>query len=185
MTMTQHPELDSQRPPRRWVRALLGLIMAAIAVMWVYAFIFAPRSGVNPVHDKAWAAGAKAACQQASAELKPLVFHTEINSSNQHQDLPQFVASLDRGASILTTMLDRIQALPRASDRSRALVPQWLGEYRTFVANLRDWTNQLRGGKIAPFAVNLTDTGVPINERLDTFATENRIDICATANLTA
>jgi len=167
-------------PPRQWVRILLSVVVLAIVAMWVYAFGFAPRGGVNPVRDKAWTDGADAICTQASAELKPLVFTTKIESDNVAEDLPAFVANLDKGYVIVSTMLDDLEALPRSSEKAQTLVPQWIADYRLFQKNLHDWIEELRTGKMAEFGVGVTDTGIPVNERINTFATENRIRSCST-----
>lgn len=180
MTATATPPSGSAAPRRWMVRAVIGVVILAIVVMWVYAFVFAPRGGVNPVRDKAWTDGAEALCAKASADLKPLVFTTKIAQDNKDQDLPAFVANLDQGYAIISTMLDGIEALPRTSEKSKVLVPQWMADYRMFQTNLHDWIEELRSGTIAQFGVGVTDTGIPVNERINTFASENRIKSCST-----
>jgi hypothetical protein len=167
-----------------WVKYLLAVIVLAIAAMWIYAFVFAPREGVNPVKDDAWADGAEAACEAASERLEPLVFRTRISEGNKAEQLPGFVANLDQATAVLDDMLDEIEALPRSSERAQQLVPLWLADYRTFVADVREWTDSLRAGNIAEFGVTITDTGIPVDERINTFATENRIKACRTDYLT-
>ncbi|HEY0520395.1 MAG TPA: hypothetical protein VGC84_12950, partial [Ilumatobacteraceae bacterium] len=65
-------EIDAtaDRPPRRWVRVLLGFICALLAAMWVYGFVFAPKTGVYFVTDKAWRTSADHIC--ASVEQQRL-----------------------------------------------------------------------------------------------------------------
>ena len=72
----------------------------------------------------------------------------------------------------------QLDAVPRTSDKAKVLVPQWLTDYRQWVADLRSWIDQLRQGQIIPFGVTITDTGIPIDERINAFATENRIKPC-------
>ena len=64
------------------------------------------------------------------------------------------------------------------------LVPKWLAEYRIWQKDLTTWIDELRAGKFAKFAVSITDTGIPINERINTFAAENHIKTCGTDLLT-
>ena len=173
------------RPRRKWLIALLTLVSLAIAAMWVYAFGFAPRDGVNPVRDKAWTDAVGARCTEASEQLRPLVFRTKITEGNKDQDLPAFVAILDKGYAIIHSMLDDIERVPRTSEKAKVLVPQWMTDYRIWEKDLKDWIEQLRAGKIVKFGVAVTDTGIPVNERINTFATENRIKTCSTDLLTA
>ena len=174
-----------ERPRRRWLTALLTLVALAIAAMWVYAFVFAPRDGVNPVRDKAWTDAVEARCATASEKLKPLVFRTKITEDNKESDLPAFVTSLDKAYTIIDEMIDDIEAYPRISDKAKVLVPQWLADYRLWEKDLKDWIEQLRAGQIVKFGVAVTDTGIPVNERINTFATENRVKSCSTDLLTS
>lgn len=180
MTTTTAPRKGQQAPPRQWVRLVLAAVVLALIVMWIYAFFFAPRDGVNPVRDKEWTKAADALCTQASADLTPLVFKTRIEGTNKAADLPRFVANLDQGYAIISKMLDGLEALPRTSDKAKALIPQWLADYRMFQGNLHDWIEELRDGKIVEFGVGVTDTGIPVNERINTFAAENHIESCST-----
>jgi len=178
------PENTDHTPRRRWLRALLLAVVLALVAMWVYAFVFAPRGGVNPVRDKAWTDGARAACNDASVQLQQLVFRTRITESNKATELPKFVANLEQAAVVLDTMLTRIDALPRTSERAQVLVPQWMTDYRAFYGDVEAWINELRKGELAKFGVTITDTGIPVNERINTFATENRIKVCMTNLIT-
>lgn len=174
-----------RRPRRRWLTALLALAALAIAGMWVYAFVFAPRDGVNPVRDKAWTDAVGARCSSASESLKPLVFRTKITESNKETDLPEFVTRLDKAYAIIDSMLDDIEGYPRSSEKAQVLVPQWIADYRIWEKDLGDWIEQLRAGQIVKFGVAVTDTGIPVNERINTFATENRVTSCSTDLLTS
>lgn len=183
MTDVLAPEAEGEAARHRWIKVVLLAVMLLLAAMWVYAFVFAPRGGVNPVRDPAWTDGAEAICNSAAADLQPLVFRTKINASSADTELPRFVGNLDQVAIVLDGMLDDIEALPRTSEKAQILVPLWLAEYRQFNADVRAWTDVLRQGQRIKFSVTLTDTGIPIDERINTFATENRIKSCITYQL--
>jgi len=170
--------------PRTWLKVLLTVVVLLLVAMWVYAFVFAPRSGVNRVEDPAWTSAAKARCETAGEALEPYVFRTRITDPTQ-AELTQFVANLDEAAAIFDGLLDDLEALPRTSEKSRSLVPQWLTEYRRFVTDVREWTAELRGGRLVEFSVSKTENNIPIDERINTFATENRIEECRTDHLDA
>ena len=159
----------------RWIRALLLLVVLALLAMWVYAFGFAPRAGINPVKDPGWTDGTQAACVDATAQLQPLIFKRKVEDTT---DLQAYANNMDQAALVFDQMLDRIEALPRTSDRAVVVVPQWLADFRVWVKDLRAWTAKLHAGERAVFGVSLTDTGIPVDERINTFATENRIKDC-------
>src|SRR5438046_2315342 len=81
--VTALPDAAAPRPARRWVKLMLLVVVLLMAAMWIYAFVFAPRGGVNPVRDKAWTDGAKAVCVATAARLEPLVFHTQVTEQNK------------------------------------------------------------------------------------------------------
>lgn len=170
---------------RTWLKILLTAVCLGIAAMWVYAFGFAPRDGVNPVKDPAWTEGAEAVCSATSKQLNQLVFKVEITEANKDTDLPKYVENLDKGYVLVAKMVDDLDALPRSTEKAQRIVPRWIADYRVFVDDLRLWIDELRAGRITKFAVSVTDTGVPVEERINTFAVENRIRICSTDYLTA
>jgi hypothetical protein len=54
----------------------------------------------------------------------------------------------------------------------------WLDEYEQHVADRREYATQLRDGNNAPFS-ETTFEGLPLAERLATFAGDNRMPACA------
>ena len=49
-----------------------------------------------------------------------------------------------------------------------------------YLKDVETWVDQLRTGKLAKFGVSITNTGIPVDERINTFAIENRIRACTT-----
>jgi hypothetical protein len=181
--VTTDPPLAPAPRRRRWVRALLALVLAAIAAMWIYAFAFAPRQGVNLVEDPAWVQRAEATCTAYADQLEPLIFRERVTEANKAETLPRFVAQLDQAVPLLEQMIADLDAIPRASERSATLVPQWLADYRLFVNDLAQWREQLRAGRVVQFGVTRAPGGIPIDEKLATFATENKIKSCQPAHV--
>ena len=62
--------------------------------------------------------------------------------------------------------------------KGQALIPLWLADYDTYVADRRDYAEQLRGGDNSPFAETTTE-GLPLSEKIATFAGDNRMKNCA------
>jgi hypothetical protein len=62
--------------------------------------------------------------------------------------------------------------------KGRELVPQWEHDYRTYIQNRRDFAAALRAGKSDPFAEAALD-GIPISEKISTFAGDNHMADCS------
>jgi hypothetical protein len=58
------------------------------------------------------------------------------------------------------------------------LVPLWLADYRTHIADRRSYTDDLRNGVNEPFSETVTE-GLPISEKIATFAADNDVPSCA------
>ena len=79
--------------------------------------------------------------------------------------------SLERAVNALT-------ALTVADAKGRALVPLWLADYRTHISDRRAYSDDLRNGVNEPFSETVTE-GLPISEKIATFAADNAIPSCA------
>ena len=99
--------------PRRWVQAVLVLICALIAAMWVYAFIFAPKQGVYFVTEKAWRTSAEQICTAAERQRQSLA-DTEQGyiSDPTNEQMMQRADIVDSATDIIEGMLDDVAALP-------------------------------------------------------------------------
>src|SRR5262245_11310725 len=71
---TTDPTVAPAPRRHRWVRIVLTVVVAAILAMWIYAFAFAPREGVNLVKDPPWVERAEATCAAYATKLEPLIF---------------------------------------------------------------------------------------------------------------
>ena len=76
-------------------------------------------------------------------------------------------------------MLDDVVAEPPSDAKGRDLVPQWEADYRTYIGDRRAFTDDLRStGENAPF-YETEVSGIPISEKLETFAADNEMPSCA------
>ena len=76
-------------------------------------------------------------------------------------------------------MLDDVAAEKPSDTKGQDLVPQWEADYRTYIADRRAFTADLReSGKNLPF-YETEVSGIPISERLEVFAADNRMASCA------
>lgn len=166
------------RPPRRWVRALLAVVVLLIAAMWVYAFVFASKKGVYRVDDASWRRDAERICAAARVERVALADTDEGYISNPTPEQMLRRADLvDQATDILDGMLDDIEALPVASDRDRELVASFLGYYRTIISDRRTYTATLRELRLEPYRETVVGGG-PVTNVVTDFTSGNGIKSC-------
>jgi hypothetical protein len=181
-----HVADDHAAPPpksRRWVRAVLVLICALIAAMWVYAFIFAPKSGVYFVTDKAWRTSADQICAGVEQQRLALVDTTGGYISNPtHEQMIQRADIVDQATNLLDGMVDDVEALPLAGtgdqlSKDRERVAIFVKYYRQIIGDRRLYTERLRAFDLEPYRESLVNGGPVTNVVID-FTSGNDITHC-------
>ncbi len=171
---------DRPRPPHRrnpWIVALLAVVCALIAAMWVYAFGFASKEAINKVGDRAWAERGERICADARQQLIDLAVFEYVDTPTA-DDMRRRAELVTRSTDILHTMIDDVVAVLPTDGKGRDIVPLWYEDYRTYLDDRRDYAANLTSGDNAPFAESQVD-GIPISEKLETFASDNEMDSCA------
>jgi hypothetical protein len=79
---------------------------------------------------------------------------------------------------MIESMLAEVTAVRPNDAKGRAIVPLWADEYATYITDRRRYAEDLRTtGENLPFYETMSE--VPLSERLETFAGDNRMDACA------
>ena len=162
--------------PRSVVRGSLVVICLLLAVMWVYAFVFASRESVNLIGDKAWQQYAEKRCMQARLERAELADFRKIEDAGPGA-LARRADIVDKATQTIEDAIDDIAAQPVVDEKGQAIVPLWIADYRTYIQDRRDYAEMLRSGRNDPFAETRID-GLPLSEKVSTFATANRMPAC-------
>jgi hypothetical protein len=152
-------------------RAVLLVGLAGFAAFWIWALFFASKEAVNKIDDRAWAERAEQVCDDVEAELAVLDRQTSTDL-DVRADL--VVASTD----LLAQMIDDLEAVEPTDDKGREIVPLWIADYRTLLQDRYRYAERLRAGDDVAFTETAVD-GVPITERLETFAGDNAMPSCA------
>src|ERR1700712_3696710 len=107
------PSADAPAPrKRRWLRALVIVVCALIAVMWVYAFLWAPTKGVYRVDDNHWRSEAQTICTAATVQRLKLVDTDQgFIAHPTHEQMIQHADLVDNATDILDKMLDDVVAV--------------------------------------------------------------------------
>ncbi len=146
--------------------------------MWVYALFFASKEAVNKIGDEEWTARADARCLVAKNERLALADYRMITDPSTG-GLDARAALVDRATDTIENMLRDLRASEPTDAKGQALIPLWLADYDTYVADRRAYAEQLRRGDNSPFAES-TFEGLPLGERISTFAGDNRMRNCVT-----
>jgi hypothetical protein len=165
-----------QLVPRRVIRGGLVVICLLLAVMWVYAFVFASRESINLIGDKAWQEYAEKRCMEARLARNELADFRKIEDVGPDA-LARRADIVDQATQTLEDVIDDIAAQPVADEKGQAIVPLWIADYRTYIQDRRDYAEMLRRGENEPFAETRVD-GIPLSEKVSTFATANRMPAC-------
>lgn len=162
---------------RLLARVILTFASAAIAVMWIYALFFASKEAVNKIGDIEWTLRAEQRCLAAEQERINLADYRLITEPGTG-GLTERAALVDKATDSLERMIDDLQSDVPADEKGRAIIPLWLADYRTYISDRRAYTTNLRAGDNSPFSES-TFEGLPLAERLATFAGDNRMPSCA------
>lgn len=167
-----------EKSPRVWARVLFLALAAAFVAFWTWALFFASKDSINQIDDTAWAERAEAICQEANDARIELSDYRVIDEATPGL-IAERAAIVDRATDIIEDMIDDVDAVTPTDDKGRAIVPEWVAEYRSYLDARRVYADDLRAtGENLPFyepAVN----GVPVSERLETFAGDNDMPACA------
>lgn len=175
MTTTDVP---APSRPAAWKRIALLAVLAAFAAFWVWALFFASKEAVNRIGDRAWAERAEEICAAANDEREALADYTRID-----QPTPDLIARradvVDQATDVVATMLDEIMTVAPTDAKGAAIVPDWVADYRTYLDDRREYADELRvSGRNLAFYESQVD-GIPLSEKLETFAGDNAMPSCA------
>lgn len=173
----------SQAPDTRlgWrqigARIAVLTVMVAFAAFWTWALFFASKEAVNRIGDVEWAERAEAVCQDWNERRLELADYRQIREGGA--DLIRERADIiDRATDMIESMIAEVNAVRPSDEKGRAIVPLWTDEYTTYIEDRRRYAAELRAtGENLPFYETMSE--VPLSERLETFAGDNRMDACA------
>lgn len=161
---------------KKALKPALVVVCGLIAAMWVYALFFASKESVNKIGDRAWQDFAEQQCAAAEASRATLADLRRVDKVGTRA-LAIRADIVDKATDTLQSAIDAIANQPVVDDKGRALVPLWIADYRTYIADRRAYADDLRKGVNRPFAETQVE-GIPISEKLSTFAADNRMASC-------
>lgn len=174
------PETADPAPTRR--RLGIGGVLVVIAsitfvVFWTWALFFASKEAINKIDDREWADRARQICESANADREALADFRRIDPADMAL-LRERGDLIDTSTDVVETMLDDVMAVAPTDDKGLDIVPEWESEYRTYIQNRRDYADLVRSGSNELFR-EAERGGIPISERLSTFAADNEMPDCS------
>ena len=161
----------------KWGRIGAVTAVLALALFWMWALFFASKESINRIGDREWSDRAETICDTAREEREALADYRELEGDNAAM-LAERADLVDQASDIVEGALDDVIAVTPSDDKGQALVPQWEGDYRQYIADRREYTVRLRNGEDVPFSETAVE-GIPISERIERFANDNDMSSCA------
>lgn len=165
------------RPRNPWIVGSLAAVCVLIGAMWVYAFGFASKEAANRVADRGWAERAEGICSTARQQIIDLADYQYVETPTT-ADLRRRAELVRQSTDILRTMIDDVVAESPSDEKGRTIVPLWEADYRMYLADRSDYADELLAGGNPPFAESQVE-GIPVSEKLETFAADNEMKSCA------
>ena len=165
-----------QRFSRITARTVIGLSITGLVAMWIYAFGFASKESVNKIDDQVWTQRAEDICKQAMTERLALadlrqISDAGVNALSDRADL------VDKATDTLEGAIASISEVSPTDAKGKAIVPLWIADYKQLIKDRRDYAAILRTGVNEPFSESMFE-GLPISEKISTFAADNRMTSC-------
>jgi hypothetical protein len=165
-------ELDDESAGGSTIRRLFLVIgILAFAAFWTWALFFASKEAINKIEDRAWAERAEVICDAVEIDLAKL----ERQASAELDVRADLVVT---STDLLAAMLDDLESVEPNDEKGQAIVPNWLADYRTLLEDRYRYADRLRAGQNVAFTETAVK-GVPITERIETFAGDNEMPSCA------
>ncbi len=161
----------------KWGRIGAVAAFLALTLFWIWALVFASKESINRIGDREWAARAEAICSAAREEREGLADYRELEGDDAAM-LAERADLVDQATAIVEGALDDVVAVTPNDEKGRGIVPDWIADYRQYIADRRTYSERLRNGDDVPFSETAAE-GIPISERIERFANDNDMSSCA------
>lgn len=158
------------------LRTIVATVIVLIIAMWVYALFFASKVSVNKFEDRNWAVRAQERCLVAREERKSLSDYRVVDSLGKDA-LVERAALIDLATDTIENFVKEFRQTLPSDPKGRELVGLWLDDYEIYIADRREFSNNLRAGINERFAETPIE-GLPISEKIATFAADNEMSYC-------
>lgn len=168
---------DDLTPRRRWPFALTIAAVLTLLGGWIYTlFIYDPGLLIDQLEDRTFPRAAEEICAEARGDLDQLPQAYDVHSAAERAD------AVAASNVILSSMVDRMEAVaPTEPAKVRDGVREWLGDWRTYIADREQYAESLRVDPEARFLESPKASATKgITRAIDPFAQVNEMSSCTT-----
>lgn len=164
------------------MRIVLGITIALLVAMWIYAFFFASKDPAYRVDDAAWRERAEGICARYQAERLELVDTSDgfIADPTDEQILRR-AGLVEQATDLLEAQLAEVTAAVPASERDRSLIRDYTRYWNLVLADRRAYVERLRALELTPYYETAVE-GTPVTNVLIDFSTANLMPSCSPPN---
>ncbi|MCU1353950.1 MAG: hypothetical protein JWM05_3159 [Acidimicrobiales bacterium] len=155
------------------LKAVMVIVILGLVGFWAWIFAGGPkRANPDRLAQRAFVERTGAHCDTMLRTLDTLPPAQTSKTAGARADV------VDRATAAIATMVDRIAAdAPRTGDDARR-VNGWIGDWRTYLSNRRDYTRRLRKNPRAQLYFDRNPAGDPIDGPIKIFAQVNDLPQC-------
>jgi hypothetical protein len=169
-------EPSGEQPKERFFtlgRTVGTVIVALLAVMWLYLFIFGnDYHGAGWLTDRTFPPKAEKICNRTEDYISRLPAASQSTSATARAD------TIDLANDRLRQMQGDLRAEVPAISQAK-YINEWLDDWTTFIHDRQSYADHLRQNPKAEFLVTPKD-GTQLSESLDNFADVNNMMGCET-----
>ena len=159
----------------RWTPTSVGLLIAVVLIILMWAYILSPWSKTGPVpttlEDKGYATQAEQLCAATQAQI------AELPKANTAKSPEERAGVLKQADGMVADLVNELHALQSKHADDRQFTDQWLADWDSYLASRQRYAAILATGEDERFTVE-AEGGHPITERMDGFATLNKMPSC-------
>lgn len=144
--------------------------------MWVYGLFFASKQVVNKFEDTQWAVRAQARCLIAEQQRIELADYRLVDNLGSDA-IAQRASIVDKATDTIESFVEEFRKSLPSDPKGIAIVTLWLDDYEIYIADRRSFADDLRNGINLQFS-ETPIKGLPISEKISTFAADNRMSNC-------
>lgn len=148
-------------------------LVLAMAVFWIWAFLWSPRGHPDELDDPAFPELAERRCTRALEEL------ATVPSAREATGLDDRAQQIEATTGMLAAMVADLRgSAPAEGTRDGDLVKRWLSDWDVYIGDRYTYADRFRQGVDTAFEVTAIG-GDQVTSALDLFATINRMPSCA------
>lgn len=165
------------------MKLLLTAVVVAMVVMWVWIYVWAPRTNPDRLENRSFTAAAQAICEPIQAALEALPTGRDVTTA------PARTSQIVAGTTLASEMVARLKGAVNSNELSfedSRLLDAWFDDWDAY---LKD--RKAHESKLIALGVNATDEdfrfilteraeGGIYTTRIDGFANVNEMQACHT-----